>query len=124
MLSYVSIPSDLTQELVVDVLDGERRWHWSQLSIPGSKREVGQSIAGLTKRAPWALFGYMHEARDAMAAGRRLETTHEVEARRRRMSTLEGGAELREAMRLAGMNASRPQRCHALLAKGEAYGLD
>jgi len=40
------------------------------------------------------------------------------------MSTVEGREELREAVRLAGMNASRPQRCHALLAKNEAYGLD
>lgn len=80
----VPLPYRLTHELVLYVHDRSRLTTWKQIVYPGTPNQVHQSIAELMKRVPWVLFGFSTEMRLAMSAGRCVETTRAIEARRLR----------------------------------------
>ena len=73
------IPLWWTHELIIRGRDGV------ELTCCGSKDEVLQSIAELTRRVPWAMFGYTPLVRAAMAPAELPRTLEWIDATRRRI---------------------------------------
>lgn len=110
------IPVYQIHGLVMHTHDGGEFTSWKRTTYTGESYDVRKSLRELMKRAPWALFGFSEDARAAMAAPRRIETTREIDARRHAMRA---DAPYADAPRDERAAASREiERIHSFRIRG------